>query len=1189
MDNSIETTGKRIVTQESLQPQRIGKEEKAYQSVKDIAERLSKGDATNIALTGPYGSGKSSILITLKEDYPEYKFLNISLATLKPDESKVENDEEEDKEDSVTKLNLDRLIEYSILQQLIYKERQEVLPNSRFKRIFHLPQQTVKNMTFAILGALAALVIVFEPVWLRVEWLCELFGIEWLNILADTLSIGYLCWFAYEAVKRIVPAVSNSRLNKLNLKDGEIEIVKNTSIFNKHLDEILYFFDQTEYNVVMLEDLDRFETTDIFLKLRELNLLLNESKVIDRNIFFVYAVRDDMFKDSERVKCFDYITTVIPVINRSNAKNQLKEELQKRGVTEIADAHLQDLGFFLHDMRLLKNIANEYVQYRGKLEKGISCEKLLGMIVYKNYHPKDFADLHDCKGIVYELLRLKEDLVADRIAQIEEENKRKREQQERYVKERHLKEVELRRIYLDAYRDRMNPTMQHIKIENNSHSLKDIAANEKLFDKLKSNATVHYTYIDTNGGYYGGNTRQGNANVPFAEIESVVNPSMTYAERLSALRATFEELEQAEIVEIKKEDVRSQTLSQLMASVDYEDNKKYAALNVPDLIEYLVVRGYIDENYYDYISYFYDNFIDAQDWNFVLDLKLNKTHAYDYHINNVEASLEEIPKAVYRKKAILNIDLLDYLAEHSADRMNLVRMLVMLRTTVEGQKYDFFAAYYQKGKQQDVVFEKLFSEYKNLWAELVKRDDDKHSLKLCWFKYAEAEQSCGESQEWISKNFSFITDHLQDVDEKQWTTLIVEGKYPFAELNDKSRDVLRAVADAGAYQLTRKNVEILVSSMLNRSLESVSYRLVNETEHKGLIERVEENLGVCMKSVFTSPESEKENENAILGILLSVKAAENEKINYLNKQQIKVDLEQIEGNGEKTLGVKSDVVNVTWKNVVHYLNNVSEQATDEAIIGLVERHASELEREPLDGLEEDDKQLLLKLFVSSNTLKYEAYVMIVNRFSNWRYSGGVPGIEERRLRLMNDKGMFSYTEKNTQSLLDGYSGAMMAAYLMRNKREFLAAPSEVAYNHDIALELMKSCLTAKEKSQLIPYFDKGILSAQLSNEIISVLNLHEIELNVEFMLAVMKVAKMSREKLNVLNYILEKNDFDDATITAFIESLPEPYKNVAEKGKKPELPDTDEVRRLVGLLQEKGYISSYSESKKGIRVNTKMK
>ena len=122
-------------TQASLQPQRIGKEEKAYQSVLDIAERLKKADATNIALTGPYGSGKSSILISLKADYIDYKYLNISLATLQPLVS--DDKQEEDKkhvDDEVSKQNLDRLIEYSILQQLIYREKQETLSNSRLKR-----------------------------------------------------------------------------------------------------------------------------------------------------------------------------------------------------------------------------------------------------------------------------------------------------------------------------------------------------------------------------------------------------------------------------------------------------------------------------------------------------------------------------------------------------------------------------------------------------------------------------------------------------------------------------------------------------------------------------------------------------------------------------------------------------------------------------------------------------------------------------------------------------------------------------------------------------------------------------------------------------------------------------------------------------------------------------------------------
>ena len=118
--NENQTDNRKDNTQESLQPQRIPKEEKAYQGVLDIEERLRKEDATNIALTGPYGSGKSSILITLKEDFPDYHYLNISLATLKPSDAIVGN-----KDNELSKQNIDRLIEYSILQQLIYKEKQD--------------------------------------------------------------------------------------------------------------------------------------------------------------------------------------------------------------------------------------------------------------------------------------------------------------------------------------------------------------------------------------------------------------------------------------------------------------------------------------------------------------------------------------------------------------------------------------------------------------------------------------------------------------------------------------------------------------------------------------------------------------------------------------------------------------------------------------------------------------------------------------------------------------------------------------------------------------------------------------------------------------------------------------------------------------------------------------------------------
>ncbi len=1181
------------ITQESLQPKRISPEEKAYQSVRDIEERLKKGDATNIALTGPYGSGKSSILITLKEEYPEHHYLNISLATLKPSDAIAKESKENGSgvkgKEELSKLNLDRLIEYSILQQLIYKEKQEVLPNTRFKRIFHLTSKRVCEITIAIILAILSSIILFEPSFMRVEWLCKVLGREWMNVVGDSMSIAYLLWFAYKSISMIVPAVSNSRLNKLNLKDGEIEIVENTSIFNKHLDEILYFFEKTDYDVVMLEDLDRFNSIDIFLKLRELNLLLNESKVIERKIFFVYAVRDDMFQDAERVKCFDYITTVIPVINRSNAKNQLKEELQKRGISEISDRHLQELGFFLYDMRLLKNIANEYVQYRGKLSEGISSEKLLGMIVYKNFYPQDFADLHDCKGIVYELLNLKETFVAARIEELDDDNKRRRDLQERHQKERHLKETELRRIYLEGYREQLISSMQQIKIGDTNYSMKDIAANEKLFEALIANKSIKYTYIDTNGGYYGGQTRQTSTEISFETIEKRIDPSKTYHQRLDSIRIAFEEFEASNIIEIRKEDIRSQTLSQIMSAVDYGSIEAYTKLKVPRLIEFLVLKGYVDENYYDYISYFYANFIDAHDWNFVLDLKLNKTHPYDYHINNVEACLDEIPKSVYRKNAILNIDLVDFLAEHQADRMNKMRLLVLLRTAVEGKKYDFLAAYYQIGRQQDVVFPLLFDQHKGLWSAMENKDDEKQNLKLGWFKYAEKEQSCEGSRRWLNEHFAFMTDHLLDIDVQQWCALIRDGKYQFEELNEVSSDLLNAVADTNAYKLTRHNVEVLVGSLLDMNLDSVSYTLVNQTEHEQLIERVEENLWQCMKTVFAVPESEKESVDAILGIMLDAQVTEGDKIAYLKNQQNKINLEQAEQKDIKALALKCDVVEVNWENVIHYLNEVSEKKADETLIAFVEKHSGELALQDIAQLSSEDVENLLDEFVSTDNLSFDSFTRIVGGFDGWFYKGGVPSIEERRVLVLNEKGMIHYTAENTESIISHYSASALIEYLLKHKREWLKQPEAVVYSTNAAMGILKSGLMTSEKATVIPCFDGAIVTEELADEIIHVLNKQEIMLSKDFLLKVMKLTKMSNERLRVLNYTLEKNAFDEDVITAFIKTLHIPYQCIAEKGKKPEIPNNVESWRLLKVLKARDYISSYSETKKGIRVNTKLK
>ena len=106
-------------------------------------------------------------------------------------------------------------------------------------------------------------------------------------------------------------------------------------------------------------------------------MLLNESKIFGRHITFVYAIKDDMFKDEDRAKFFDHIVTVIPFINSSNSKDILKKKLLANGVADqlIPDDAISDMAFFIHDMRMLINIVNEFCQYRKIYNYLINVQK----------------------------------------------------------------------------------------------------------------------------------------------------------------------------------------------------------------------------------------------------------------------------------------------------------------------------------------------------------------------------------------------------------------------------------------------------------------------------------------------------------------------------------------------------------------------------------------------------------------------------------------------------------------------------------------------------------------------------------------------------------------------------------------------------------------------------------------------
>ena len=483
---------------------------------------IKNKDVKNIALSGPYGSGKSSVIKTYLKKYPKTKYLSISLAAFSTPTKSVNG--EDDKTtllaDDWTLDDVDEnVIEEGILKQLFYRVDVEKIPQSRYRKIKKL---SYWKMFFTLL----MLTVVASAVYLEINPnVLEDFKNtvinngaffhlnQWLSYVVFTVTIFGVLLLITTVLKYVM---SNFRIANINLGDKASISKKEEkeSIFDKSLDEIVYFFESTTYDTVFIEDLDRFNQPNIFIKLRELNTVINNYDNIKRKVVFIYAIKDDMFKDEERTKFFDFIVPVIPYINATNSgeilRGLLKFEKGEDGVYksknyDISDRYIWKISPFVQDMRVLTNICNEFLVYKRTLKTTkLKDEEMFSMITFKNLYPKEFAELQAERGIVKETFQEKEKFVINEKKKLEEQIVPKREILENVHNDILFSLQEIKHAFLGflSYDNGTYYSLKNLQINNNSqYSYEEILKED--FDLTKfDNINQLIIGYDVSNSYY---------------------------------------------------------------------------------------------------------------------------------------------------------------------------------------------------------------------------------------------------------------------------------------------------------------------------------------------------------------------------------------------------------------------------------------------------------------------------------------------------------------------------------------------------------------------------------------------------------------------------------------------------------------------------------------------------------------
>lgn len=1144
----------------------------------------------NIALTGPYGSGKSSILKTYQKNHINNKYLNISLASFQ-----VIIEDEDNKDD-----NIDNEIEKGILQQLFYKVDSKRIPYTRFRKIKNSNSIKIFKDIFLICISVVLGLIIFVPnIIAKVSE-----NIETLNnninneFIVYVIYSGFIFLIFYNIFRLIKYFKSKIKLSAITFEKAEIELEEqgSESIFNKYLDEILYFFEVTKYNVVMIEDLDRFNNTKIFTKLRELNQLINNYEKIKRKIVFLYAVKDDMFKEDERTKFFDFIIPVIPVINSINSGDILLKKIKQDNLgDDISQEFVNGVSVYIEDMRMLTNIYNEYRLYKVILNDiSLKSEKILALVIYKNLYPADFAKLLYNEGIVYEAFKYKITVVKNETEKINSEIDKIKLKLEQTKNESLSNIRELKGAFLSLI-EKENFYIYRIDDYSKSEFLNDNFDIDKIF---KNKDSLNYYYYSSYG------YQRNDGKIKFKDIDSMSSSKYTFKERFENIKYKEKEKEEELKNKIHKLEEKIRELKSLkLENLINEFGVKYV---LPEIvikekpIVYLIRHGKIDETYINYLTYFYDNNITVEDMNFILSIRNYERKEFDYNLNKLEQLISKLNEYEFSQKEILNFNLIEFLlknkSKYNKQLNNLIKQLSD-ESELSIRFIDEFKDYINNKEEEYDFWNLICKSWNRLWSTINNRNYTQNKINTYMekiIKYVDVDcieeiNINNEFSQYIENNREFLKIvSLVELDKVKNVIKTLNIKFNVIEIINVNEDLLNYIWDECYYDIDKKIMEDILIVKFNYNINDIRQRnftTIKKSGYESLINYIKENIYKYITKVFLPIEKNvREDLDNIIELLnwnVDVLPKET-KLKIINKENFELlNLEDIpEELWEEIL--KSLKIKVNWNNVLKYYNYIGK--LDDILIQYL-NNKKVYSSLVLTMCEKEE--LIISFFTSVtkneniSTDSFKELIKSMPFIYTLEYS--IDEFCEKFVDILIENNKIEFNSDTYEIIRDNFKDKHIR-FIEKNFENYITNIEEFTTDSNDLCKILKLSTCKFEEIQSIilkinkDLVNKNILNEDLEKIICNIIFSDKKKINLGYELYLRIFNNLDHDKkiklLTNQSKFLKKEYIDNS-----LNLLGEPFSKISSLGSKEKVEYSTDVNELADSLVECEYISSKSISR----------
>lgn len=1041
---------------------------KVYKEALDFV--FGNNEIKNIAITGSYSAGKSSVVESYKKYVSDKKFLHISLANFERyDQVETKEDsrqEQEEKNNDIKSYIKESVLEGKILNQLLHQIDTSKIPQTNFKiKTTVSDKDIIKTTAIIIAFIVSGLHLRYHKEWISfIDSLNQFYSLRFIKITTKGISLFFSgvifsTVFIILIFNLVKMQKNKSIFKKLNFNGNEIEIFEKNdeSYFDKYLNEVLYIFENCDVDVIVFEDIDRYNMNEIFQRLREINTLVNSKRVTSNKepLRFFYLIRDDIFMSKDRTKFFDFIMPVVPIIDGSNSYDQFIDHFKKGNILDKFDEHfLQGISLYVDDMRILKNIYNEFIIYYNRIgTTEQDYNKLLAMIVYKNIFPRDFSETQINIGFVSTIFEKKDEIIKDQIDKI---NAKMHELEQLIISynEEHLKNIdELKKVYSDF-------SWHPPQLDKN---------NPEYIDRTK--------IIELN--------KDNKVNGLKDEINKLNKDKINLKNEKLARMITRENVD-------KVFDIRYENF--LGENNDFNEIKSSQYF---DLIKYLIWNGYIDETYTDYMTYFYPNSLSRNDKMFLRSITDKKAKEWSYNLENPKLVLSRLKDVDFDEIETLNFNLFEYLLQTQSENKKYLDIFV--NQLKENRQFKFMEGYFNYTNNLTRYVKVInkywpsFLEEINSCPEFTYKEIKEYILQTLYHSDKVSIDNINKDDflsKLISSDKMFLNIEKPNIEKLIEEFQSLNIKFETLDFEQSHKELFDSVYENKLYKLNYENIWVILKYIFkvenDDDIKNKNYSLIIENSNSKLHEYINENIQTYMEVVIDKCDGKiLDTQEAALKLINNNNIDVTQIKEYI--MSLNTELTLLEDIEDKELWryiLQNQKVKYSIENILHYYF-VMNKTLDETLINFInsDKIEDEFSEEYIDEQFGDGSaQNIFESIAICEDIEKENYKTILKSLK-FIYPTPEPEIQDlpkERIEILVELDKFEVTSQNIEFLQENYENLFLV-FIEKNIEEYVDGIEDLPKlkKHEL-IALLSTKIEDKFKIKLIYNYDDSISISQLN-------------------------------------------------------------------------------------------------------------